>query len=310
MIKYPELTDIERLQKTQIPTSRRIKVILDTDAYNEIDDQFAIIYAMLSSDRLDMKAINAALFYNERSNSPGDGMEKSYNEICKIMGYLGKRTDGFVFRGCTSPLKNTETPEHSEAVDNLIRCAKACSDDEPLFVVGIGACTNIASAIIQNPDIIKKIVVVWLGGNTYDWVYDNEFNLSQDINAGKVLFDCGVSLIQVPAFGVTNFLLTSVPELESCIGGVNPLCDYLLENVKSYRENHFAWSKPIWDIGAIALLVNPDFVCHKIVNSPVVVSSSSYSFDCRRHLIRCVYRIDRDPVFYDMFAKLRKFGNP
>ena len=69
------------------------------------------------------------------------------------------------------------------------------------------------------PEIIENLVVVWLGGNTRDWVYPSEFNLSQDLAAGQVLFDCGVPLVQIPAFGVTNFLITTVPELEACLAG-------------------------------------------------------------------------------------------
>lgn len=64
--------------------------MLDTDAYNEIDDQFAILYAMLSPEKIDLQAIYAALFYNGRSSSPADGMEKSYQEILKICGLTGR----------------------------------------------------------------------------------------------------------------------------------------------------------------------------------------------------------------------------
>ena len=70
------------------------------------------------------------------------------------------------------------------------------------------------------------------------------------------MFDCGVPLVQIPAFGVTNFLITTVPELEACLAGKNKICDYLVDNVKAYSNDHFAWSKAIWDVGAVAYLVN------------------------------------------------------
>ena len=38
------------------------KIILDTDTYNEIDDQFALAYAMLSKDKVDLLSVNAAPF--------------------------------------------------------------------------------------------------------------------------------------------------------------------------------------------------------------------------------------------------------
>ncbi len=90
-------------------------------------------------------------------------------------------------------MEGPELPQESEAVNDLIRKARQASPDYPLYVIGIWRLThNIASAILKCPEIIENLVVVWLGGNTRDWVYPSEFNLSQDLAAGQVLFDCGV----------------------------------------------------------------------------------------------------------------------
>ena len=97
---------IEQLKKNLRPPKGKIDVVLDTDAYNEIDDQFAITYMMRSKDKLNVKAISAAPFYNENSISPEDGMEKSYNEInmlLKMIGEEGTRVN--VFRGARMYLK-------------------------------------------------------------------------------------------------------------------------------------------------------------------------------------------------------------
>ena len=58
-----------------------IDAVLDTDAYNEIDDQFAIAYLLRSADRIHTEAIYAAPFHNAKSTGPENGMELSYNEI-------------------------------------------------------------------------------------------------------------------------------------------------------------------------------------------------------------------------------------
>ena len=209
---------------------------------------------------------------------------------------------GYVYK--RQPLEGPELPQESEAVNDLIRKARQASPDDPLYVIGIGACTNIVSAILKCPEIIENLVVVWLGGNTRDWVYPSEFNLSQDLAAGQVLFDCGVPLVQIPAFGVTNFLITTVPELEACLAGKNKICDYLVDNVKAYSNDHFAWSKAIWDVGAVAYLVNSGWTPSSLIHAPVVVSDHSYAFDERRHFIRSVQRMDRDAIFRDLFTKL------
>lgn len=70
------LTNEQRLRMLEVPGGH-VDMVLDTDAYNEIDDQFAISYAM-KADKLSVKAIYAAPFYNSRSSGPADGMEKSY----------------------------------------------------------------------------------------------------------------------------------------------------------------------------------------------------------------------------------------
>ena len=70
------MTYEQRLKNLSVPEGK-IDVVLDTDAYNEIDDQFAIAYLLRSADKLNTKALYAAPFYNSHSNGPEDGMERS-----------------------------------------------------------------------------------------------------------------------------------------------------------------------------------------------------------------------------------------
>ena len=69
------LTHEQRLAMLDTP-SWPIDIIIDSDTFNEIDDQFAISYALRSQDRLNVKAIYAAPFLNQHSVSPEDGMER------------------------------------------------------------------------------------------------------------------------------------------------------------------------------------------------------------------------------------------
>ncbi len=70
--------------------------------------------------------------------------------------------------------------------------------EKPLYVLAIGAITNVASAILKNPDIIDRIVIVWLGGNVLHWPENKEFNLYQDVAAARIIFECGAALVQLP----------------------------------------------------------------------------------------------------------------
>ena len=61
-----DMTITEQME-FQKNTKTKVDVILDTDAYNEIDDLFAIAYMILSQERMNIKGILAAPFYSPRS---------------------------------------------------------------------------------------------------------------------------------------------------------------------------------------------------------------------------------------------------
>lgn len=165
-IKMDDLTLIKKLQRPE----GKIDVVLDTDTCNEIDDQFALAYMLSYGEKLNVKAILAAPFYNHHSEGPADGMERSYQEILHLL-ELMKREDlkPVVFRGSTQYLENEMTPVKSEAAERLCELALEHTAEKPLYIVAIGAITNVASAILMKPEIINRMVVVWLGGHALHW---------------------------------------------------------------------------------------------------------------------------------------------
>ena len=178
-------------------------------------------------------------------------------------------------------------------------------EDDPLYVVAIGAITNVAAAILLEPAIIEKIVVVWLGGHAHYWPNTSEFNLRQDINASKLIFDCGVPLIQIPCAGVAYRLTTTVPEVERYIQGQGEIGNYLAEIFKNYHKDHFGWSKVIWDLSATAYVINPNWISTYLTHSPILTDQFTWSVDTSRHMIRVARSVSRDRVFSDLFTKLK-----
>lgn len=278
------------------------KIILDTDCYNEIDDQFALAYAMLSPDKVKLLSINAAPFLNSRSTSAGDGMEKSYQEIFRIMKLVDPNADIPVYRGSTAFLTNKETPVESPACDNIINTVM--NSDETVYVVAIGAITNVASAIIKCPEIVNRMVVVWLGGHALHWQDTKEFNLRQDVAAAQIIFDSKVPFVQIPCNGVCTEFLTTIPELEYYLRGKNELCDYLVDIVSHYTKKPYGWSKVVWDVTAVAALVMPSALDMVIIPTPVLTSDCHYAKDDARHPYIYIRHIRRDPLYGDLFAKL------
>ena len=303
-MQFPTISEAERISRLEPPTGK-VQMVLDTDTYNEVDDQFAVVQALLSPDKLDVLALYAAPFFNDRSTGPADGMEKSYQEILALLERLDVPSKGFIFRGSDRYLPDWDHPVESDAARDLIAKAMARGeDDDPLYVVAIGAITNIASAILLEPEIIRRIVVVWLGGNAFHWPNTREFNLWQDVQSARVIFNCGVPVVQLPCMGVVSHLHTTIPEIERYVQGRGAIGDYLAETVKGYHKEHFGWSKVIWDIAAIAYLLDESWTPTHLVHSPIVTDQGTWSFDADRHFIRSAWHVHRDPIFRDVFTKL------
>lgn len=278
------------------------KIVLDTDTYNEVDDQFAVAYAMLSPE-LEILSLNAAPFLNNRSVSAEDGMEKSFEELQRITALTNPNHNIPILRGSRSFMTGAKNPVDSPAAQNLINTVKSLPDGERLYVVVIGAATNVASAILTAPEIKDRITVVWLAGHAYMSAHPQEFNMHGDLAAALVLFDCGVPLLQIPCDGVCSELTTTIPELDFYLKGKNELCDYLCDIVRGYSHDTFAWSKVIWDVSAIACLILPDSMSRVILPAPAVLDRF-YSFDAGRHQYIYVRKLYRDVIFRDLFRKL------
>ncbi len=303
MISFPTINTSERLARLDFPLGR-VRAVLDTDTFNEIDDQFALVYSLLSPDQIDLEAVYAAPFRNQRAATPAEGMEQSYAEILRLLDKMNRASDGFVFRGSPGFLSHELEPFQSDAALDLVKRALATPDGQQLYVLAIGAITNVSSALILDPSIINKITVVWLGGHALHWPDTREFNLEQDILAARLVFDCGVPLVHVPCMGVTSHLLTTVSEIGEYVRGRGAVGDYLADIFEAYEADHFACSKVIWDIAAVAYLVNAQWLETQIVHSPVVTDQLTWSVSPTRHFIRYVSYIHRDPIFRDLFTKL------
>ena len=308
-LDFPAIGDAERIVRLQ-PRPGRLRVVIDTDTFNEVDDQFAICYALHSGDRLSVEAIYAAPFTNTRAASPESGMQQSYDEILRLLALLHRAPSGLGSRGATANLEPGAAPDRREAALALVERAMSATPDDPLHVVALAAMTNLASALRIEPRIIANIVVVWLGGHALYWPDTDEFNLRQDIPAARLALDCGVPLILIPCEGVTRMLSTTVPELERYLEPTGPLGAFLTDRVRSYSDDHLAWSKPIWDMAPVAQLVDGRWTPSDLVHSPLLSDRATWSQDRSRHLIRCVRSVDRDEIFRDFFVKMSPAAVP
>ena len=340
------LTAEERARRL-CPPAGKLRLVIDSDAKNEVDDQFAIAWALRSPERFDVEAIYAVPFSHGvyRHNlgqldfpdiePPAEGMEASYQEIQKLCDLLGERPSGGVFRGAEGYMPGPGQPVASEAVSDLI--ARGMEGEGLLYVAAIGAATNIASALLLEPQLRERLVVIWLGGQPLYFPYGIEFNLAQDIFAAQHLFSCGVPLVWVPCLTVASQLVLTDSDVREKLLGRSRLGSYLAEIVleqfpglekavaraayhrtlllrgrddmeedylSQFPSRHAAWSRPIWDTAAIAFLKNPGWTQSTRIPSPVLRDDCRWETAPGRHLIRAVNYCQRDLIMGDMLACL------
>lgn len=287
-----------------------VDVILDTDVSNEIDDQFAIGYLLRSEERLRPVGLCSAPFATKEIPDPAQGADKTWEALQQVVTVAG-RIDLLerCHPGSRAYLPDEKTPVESPAARFMVETARRYSPEKPLYLVGIGALTDIASALLLEPAIAENVVIVWLGGHAHHLPRTDEFNMAQDIAAARVVFDSPAPLVQLPCFGVVEPFLTTRYELEHWLGGKGALADYLCRlTVDGYRNEAVErpWSRTLWDVTAVAWLMNDGdrFMTGDIRLTPVPEYDSRYAYDSTRKPMRYITAIRRDALFDDMFRRL------
>jgi purine nucleosidase len=299
-------TDSRIVHRLESIEPRPLRMVLDTDTYNEIDDQYALAYALLADDAMTCEAVYAAPFHNARSSGPGDGMRKSLEEIERVCAALDLHPRDGVFAGSERWMDAANDSVPSAARDDLIARAMATDPDgDPLYVVPIGAPTNIAAALVAEPAIAERIVVVWLGGHPLSWYSSKEFNCMQDLHASRTLFDSRVPLVQVPCATVAEALRSTHAEIHEALAGRGAIGDYLCAIYTDYVGAGLGRSKVIWDISAIAWLIDAGWFTARLTPSPLLNDNHTWSADQRRHPIREILAMNRDAIFRDLFTRIR-----
>jgi purine nucleosidase len=280
-------------------------VVIDSDTYNEIDDQFAIAYALCSPRTLTVQALFAAPFVNEKAATPREGMEKSLLEMKRIRALCHSSVPAYT--GSPMYLAEDGNPIQSAACDALIRLALAMPAGQKLYVVAIAALTNVASALLKEPAIKDRIIIYWLGAHAKDFPDQNEFNLRQDRRAAQVVFDSGAPIVWFPCRGVCSHLSLSIWEAEQWMAGRNALTDALLSLLKQSDIAGMGQTRVLWDVAPVAALCNPACIQTAAVRSPIV-TEGPFGLLQDRHSVQYVQMIERDLVYADFFSAVSRFS--
>lgn len=307
---------------SDIKSDRVKKVIFDADSGNEMDDQYALAYAV-ASEKMDILSVNATLFLNTALvPTYEEGMMEGYRENKRILDAIG-HGDIPQFKGCPNPITASPgvSPVASEAVDNIIKTAN--ESDELIYVVATGALTNVASAILKDPTIKGKICVVWMGGGGQDTGDGGGFNCGQDYKAAQFVLNSGAHFVMLPGAGPkgggTDALKGDKALLQAAFPGNDSLSTLFRETLpRECDPEHFdadtnytgegKWWHIFWDLAAVALFECNEDMDLEIITAPRIRNDLSMAEKEKgRHNIICMNSLNVEKVFEQAFGYINGF---
>lgn len=301
--------------KFEVPEEKRVRVIMSSDAKIEADDQFAIVHALLTP-RFIVKGIVACHFRNSISVRTGltglDTVQQSYEEISHILKLMDVTDEIPVAMGSEHALIDSESPVHSLGAQLIINEALK-QDEKKLFVLGLGALTDIASAIMIEPKIQDKIILVWVGGGKYP-EGSKEANLGQDLAAFNVIMNSDLEIWQLPV-NVYGMLRVSIGELYCKVKPYGPIGEYLYQQLIDFNNSRSSlpgWPKgEVWCLGdsaSIGVVLDEHEHHFTLVEAKMVDREMNYIKTSdnmsRTKMIRVYDYVDARFILEDFYAKL------
>jgi len=288
----------------QVVPEQKLRVIISTDAKNEVDDQYAIAYALLSP-KIEVVGIAAAHFV---LHGLLDSMEKSYQEIECVLDKMGLLGQIPVLRGAPQNLANANQPIDSEAARFIIE--QAHTPGQPLYVLNIGAITDMASAYLLDPTISAGIeAVVWLGGNAFP-EGGPEFNLANDVAAANVIMDSDLKFWQIP-INASIAMIVCCAEIVHRIKPCGAIGEYLADITLPTGTQECGINEEyriLWDIAGVSVILTPNLHKHHDANAPRFGEDMRYVTVEREHAIRVYDTIDARFTMEDLYAKYALFS--
>ena len=233
-------------------------VIIDADTGNEVDDLYAVVRGVIEPS-WNVVGLNATQW--QASHWAVDHtMEESYRLNDILLSYL-KLSDEIVSnRGANDRLFDWGNKSQTSTASAFIVKEAMKPRDEKLNVIALGALTNVASAILDDPSITEKIRLYWLG-TTYNFdngvMKNTDFNSVMDIQAVDVILNSDVELHIIPG-NVSGKMKFYWDETTEKFKDKYALTDYLVDRWYNHMDAGLR-SRTIWDLALIQAVIFPDW---------------------------------------------------
>jgi inosine-uridine nucleoside N-ribohydrolase len=302
--------------------NNKIRLIIDTDANNELDDQHALAYAFNNQDIFDIEGITI------NNTRYGDGIEGHYQEAMRILKLCNEDKNIPVFKGASGLFSdivshvNENEFDGKDAVDFIIAQAKL-KDERKLVLLPVGKLTNIALALRRAPEIRDRITVVWLGSN---YPEPGEYNLDNDTTSVNPVIQSGVPfemvVVRYDKPSGTGAVSITREEINSKMPGKGVVAKGAVEGrhggefktFGDYSVNLFEHAqmhgnppaRSLFDMAAVAVLKNPTWAQKVKIPAPQLSGNSWIVKDKAKHSIWIWENFKRDAIIEDMFRGLNK----
>jgi inosine-uridine nucleoside N-ribohydrolase len=287
-----------------LPIEKRARLILNTDAKNEADDQYTIVHALLTPT-FDFHGIIPAHFGSIKSKT---SLRDSHDEVMKILDLMNLRDRVRVEPGAEGSMPDEKTPMASAGARLIIE--EGMKDDpRPLYVAFLGPLTDMAAALLMEPRLNERnICVVWIGGGQWP-VGGREYNLSNDIHAANVVMKSKVQLWQIP-MSVYRMMAVSYAELMERVYDKGAIGKYLVEQLIDWNLRMHAGPiehRSLGDTPALSVILNPNGGISEWLPAPEFNSLMNYVHTGANRPIKVYHSIDVRYILEDFYAKLNRF---
>lgn len=288
----------------KIPSKEeRMRVVIVSDATNEIDDVWAIALVILYPERFKVEGFVGSNYDHTHDGIGPKSIERSVKEIHTILETAGMEEKYPVYPG-SHPMQYEFAPSRSPGVDFIVERAMAGTPDDPLWIIGLGSATDLASAYLQNPEIRDRVIIFWHGRTEETWPFRaHNYNVKGDMHAARMLFHAPFPMVLFDTG--THLSAGTLAESETHVRPYGALGEYLYQ----YRLRRESWSgtkKGFFDLGDIAVLIDPAIGKWEELVCPTVTPYMDYNlYKTNGKILRC-YGVDRDKTFQLLYDKLKE----
>jgi purine nucleosidase len=289
------------------PKNERMRIIIVSDATNEIDDIWAIALAILSPERFEIEGFVGSNYDHTHNGIGPKSIDMSVAEIHTILEKAGMAGKYPVYKG-SHPMQYEFAPSGSEGVDFIIERAMAGSPDNPLWVIGLGSSTDLASAYLKEPAIKDRVVMFWHARTEQTWPFRaHNYNIKGDMHAARMMFHSPLSLVLFDTG--THLTAGTLEETAENVKPYGALGEYMY-NYRLKSDYYKSTTKGYFDLGDIAVLIDPDLGKWEETICPTVTLYMDYNFyKTNGKVLRC-FGIDRNKTFELLYRKLKEnFSN-